>query len=101
MKTWHIVDSIFTTQSLVQHQIDSFNNFVRFGIQKVVDEFKTLQIKECTITFENISISPVLFTESDGDSSLLFPHEARLRNLSYLSSLYVDISLSDNGNTQS
>ena len=54
MKTWHIVDSIFTTQSLVQHQIDSFNNFVRFGIQKVVDEFKTLQIKECTITFEKI-----------------------------------------------
>jgi DNA-directed RNA polymerase II subunit RPB2 len=100
MKTWHIVDSIFSNQNLVQHQIDSFNNFVKFGIQKVVDEFKTIQINDCLITFENISISPVLFTESDGESSLLYPHEARLRNLSYLSSLYVNIQISNDGNIQ-
>ena len=99
MKTWHIVDSIFTTQNLVQHQLDSYNSFIKFGIQKVVDEFKTLEVNNCTITFEDISISPVSFTESDGESSLLFPHEARLRNLSYLSSLYVNIKLTHNNET--
>ena len=101
MKTWPVVDSIFKTQNLVQHQLDSFNNFIKFGIQKVIDEFETLEVNNCKINFRKISISPVLHTESDGETSSLFPHEARLRNLSYLSSLYVDIDIEHNNVVQS
>lgn len=96
MKTWPVVDSIFKSQNIVQHQLDSFNNFIKFGIQKVIDEFETLEVNNCKIYFRKISISPVLHVESDGETSLLFPHEARLRNLSYLSSLYVDIDIEHN-----
>lgn len=100
MKTWHIVDSIFESRNLAQHQLDSFNNFIKYGIQKVVDEFETIQVGSCTIHFGQISISPVFHTETDGETSLLFPHEARLRNISYLSSLYVDVTLQNGENIQ-
>jgi DNA-directed RNA polymerase II subunit RPB2 len=33
-------------------------------------------------------------TESDGETSTLFPKEARLRNLTYSAPLYVDVSKS-------
>ena len=100
MKTWPVVDSIFKSQNLVQHQLDSFNNFVKFGIQKVIDEFEIIQVNNCKISFGKISISPVQHTESDGETIMLLPHEARLRNLSYTSSLYVDIEINHDDNTQ-
>lgn len=38
-------------------------------------------VRETRITFEQIFMSKPLVTEADGETSTLFPKEARLRNL--------------------
>jgi len=37
--------------------------------------------KRFTISFGQIYLSKPMMTESDGETTTLFPHEARLRNL--------------------
>ena len=35
---WEIIRSHFNTKGLISHQIDSFNDYINFGIQRVIDE---------------------------------------------------------------
>ncbi|POW07344.1 hypothetical protein PSHT_09992 [Puccinia striiformis] len=51
--------------------------------------------KRFEITFGQIYLSRPTMTESDGTVSPMFPNEARLRNLTYSSPLYVDMSKSN------
>lgn len=44
------------------------------------------------ISFGQIYLSKPMMTESDGETSTLFPKAARLRNLTYSAPLYVDVS---------
>ena len=48
--------------------------------------------KKFRITFGQIYLSKPMMTESDGETTTLFPHEARLRNLTYSAPLYVDLT---------
>ncbi|KNA03100.1 hypothetical protein SOVF_212370, partial [Spinacia oleracea] len=43
------------------------------------------------IKFGQIYLSKPMMTESDGEATTLFPKAARLRKLTYLASLYVDV----------
>jgi DNA-directed RNA polymerase II subunit RPB2 len=47
--------------------------------------------RQYTIHFGQIYLSKPIMTESDGSTQSLFPHEARLRNLTYAAPLYVDM----------
>ena len=44
------------------------------------------------VLFNQVYVSKPTATERDGTTSNMFPHEARLRNLTYASPMYVDIS---------
>ena len=44
------------------------------------------------ISFGQIYLSKPMMTESDGETATLFPKAARLRNLTYSSPLYVDVT---------
>nr|GEW71719.1 RNA polymerase II [Tanacetum cinerariifolium] len=46
------------------------------------------------INFDQIYLGKPMMTESDGGSATLFPKEARLRNLTYVAPLYVDVRVS-------
>ena len=105
MTEWSVINSYFNKHSLIQHQIDSFNSFVRFGLQRVINEFGDLEImtknkEECKIIFGEVSISPVTHTEADGEIKSLLPHECSLRNLSYQSNMYINISIESKNNIQ-
>lgn len=43
------------------------------------------------IKFGQIYLSKPTFIEADGETAVLFPKEARLRNLTYAAPLYVDL----------
>ena len=102
MKTkeiWNITQKLFDQNTLVKHQIDSFNYFVSHMIQDVVNDVGDINIPESDLTlkFGKISISNPSVCESDGQTHILLPSEARLRNLSYSSSIYIDVNLIVNG----
>ena len=98
-----VIKSYFRANGFVKHQIESYNEFVEVGIQKILNEIGPIEIKttaesrggEATyiINFGNISIKKPVIREHDGTTNVLYPQEARNRNLTYHSSLYCDITV--------
>jgi len=98
-----VIKSYFKANGFVKHQTDSFNEFVEVGIQKILNEVGSIEIKtskesrggEATyiIEFGQISIKKPVIREHDGTTNVLYPQEARDRNLTYHSSLYCDIKV--------
>jgi DNA-directed RNA polymerase II subunit RPB2 len=98
-----IIKSYFKANGFVKHQLDSFNEFVEVGIQKILNEVGPIEIKttkesrggEATYIFEfgTISIKKPVIREHDGTTNVLYPQEARNRNLTYHSSLYCDVKV--------
>ncbi len=87
----------------VRHQIDSYNAFVRDGIQKIVDEMNLLEtnIPGYSVEFGKIYTPKPMFIEADGsvrsEHNPILPMEARLRGISYYSPLYLEMTPVLNG----
>ena len=93
---WIVIRKYFDEKSLVRQQIDSFDNFVNYTIQEIVDDSgeirhtpenqyianQDVNRNTYVIKFGEISVyhAPKIF-EADGDGRELFPHEARLMSL--------------------
>ena len=103
-QTWNVLDDYFKDKKkFVMHHIDSFNNFIRNDIANIIKENNPILVKfdydqnnekylsDYRVEFGNIYISKPIINESDGTVKQMFPNDARLRNLTYASSLYVDI----------
>ena len=107
---WAIIESYFKDQylsQLVRHQLESYNNFVTYQIQKTIDMFNPVQIcsdhdydknsdkhsLEIFVTFENFHIYRPQIHENNGASKLMFPQEARLRNFTYASMMTIDLNI--------
>ena len=107
---WAVIESYFKDQylsQLVRHQLESYNNFVTYQIQKTIDMFNPVQIcsehdydknsgkhnLEIFVTFENFHIYRPQIHENNGASKLMFPQEARLRNFTYASMMTIDLNI--------
>eukprot|EP01080_Neovahlkampfia_damariscottae_P001104 gene1104-10618_t len=105
---WEVIGTYFEEKGLVRQQLDSFDVFIKTTMQELVEETPEIELKkEMThkpgqelvedktkykIKFEQIYLSKPQFTEGDGTSSQIVPNEARLRNLTYSSSLFIDVT---------
>ena len=102
--TWEVIDMYFNDpKNLVKHHLESFNNFILSGIPNVINEYNPIKISsnyneevnkflvEYEIEFKEIYVSKPVINENNGTVIPMYPHEARLRNLTYSSRLYVDI----------
>ena len=92
---WPIAELFIKTHGLVKHQIDSYNAFISNDIQRIIDELGPVYVNEYNVklVFGKISLSKPSFTEGDGKIDTLYPGDARLRNLTYNSSLHVEVSI--------
>ena len=106
---WTIVSSHFQEKGLVRQQLDSFDEFLQNTMQDVVDSTPPIEVEaerqykpgqatgsevappRHTIRFKQIYVSKPSMTEADGDTSVLFPKNARLRNLTYSAPIYMDV----------
>jgi DNA-directed RNA polymerase II subunit RPB2 len=94
-------------ERLVRHQLESYNNFIGYQIEKTIDMFNPVKIAsevdfdpvtnkyslETFITFTNFQIYRPQIHENNGAIKLMFPQEARLRNFTYASAMTVDINI--------
>jgi len=86
----------------VNFQIESFNNFVNFGIQSIIDEIKEIKLNpevgDLKLKFGKVQIGSPHIKEADGSirskerGSPVFPNEARIRNLTYAAPVWVTIT---------
>lgn len=103
---WLVISSFFESKGLVSQQLDSFDEFVISTMQELVDEDAQITIdqnnppsddehqialRRYEIKFKTILISEPRMTEGDGTTQRMLPQEARLRNLTYSSALYINM----------
>jgi DNA-directed RNA polymerase II subunit RPB2 len=107
---YQIIESYFEGKHLdrlVRHQIESYNHFVNYQIQRTIDMFnpvkihsendfvieKNLYMLECMVTFNNFKLYPPQIHENNGATKIMLPQETKLRNFTYASTMTVDIDI--------
>ena len=107
--SWKVISAYFSQHGLVSQQIGSFNQFVGNNIKEIVDENKVLKIEMDPsykrnaepITYElnfgdvKIAANPQILESNEKINKQLYPNEARVRNLDYLSDLSVEAFLKE------
>ena len=110
--SWTIIDRYFSqgggtenANPLVQHQIESFNEFVDKKLSQIIQGFNAIQIchnyKESVKDFSykiyinilNPTLSKPIFQQQDGSQIIMTPHVARMNSLTYGVSMYADIQI--------
>lgn len=105
---WNIIQSYFNidgVSKLVEHQIESFDDFVQNKIPLIVsstapivvwheqDETTKRYKYEFRLSFENITYMKPRIQEATGRIKPMFPLEARLRNFTYAAQMFCNVRL--------
>jgi DNA-directed RNA polymerase II subunit RPB2 len=105
-----ILQSYFEGQSLdrlVRHQIESYNHFVNFQMQRTIEMFNPIVIKSendfiqetgeygliINLNITNLKFNVPQIYENNGATKIMMPQEARLRNFTYSSSSTIDVHI--------
>ena len=99
-----LIQKYFQEHSIIMSDIESFNSFVDFELQKILDENKEVEptiippnVDTYKIRFDKIWITKPEITEADGSKRDIFPSEARLRKITYAAPMFVEVSAHING----
>jgi len=107
---FELIESYFRGQHLdrlVRHQIESYNHFVNYQIQRTIAMFNSVKIRsdndyvaehdkyllEIDIDFDNFKLYPPQIHENNGATKIMLPDEAKLRNFTYASTMTVDVNI--------
>ncbi len=96
-----MIKSFEEERKWVKYQIDSFNNFVSFGLKRLIDEVGVIRIsqerEDFKLKFGDIEIGRPEIHEADGSTRVIYPNEARIRNLTYMAPIFINITPIVNG----
>ncbi|MGI0141293.1 MAG: DNA-directed RNA polymerase subunit B'' [Candidatus Micrarchaeales archaeon] len=87
-----LIDSYTTSTALLQHQIESFNRFLDFGLQKIVDKQSSIEpnVEGFSLKLGKIRLDKPSIIEADSSRRNVLPNEARLRNLTYAAPMFLE-----------
>ena len=109
---WDILDTYFqkggspeSSNPLVKHQIDSYNKFIDNTLGQIIAGFNPIKIKVAnpkndlggdntyciSINILQPSVTKPSYQLPDGTQNIMTPHIARMNNMSYSSSVYVNV----------
>jgi len=106
--TWDVIEAFYHQshkKCVIKHQIDSFNDFVLNKIEQIIEGFNDLLIHHkylpeiedfkytIRITFTNPRMIRPFVNEKDGSTRIMTPNDARQRNFSYSSNLFVNMTI--------
>src|SRR6056297_1324546 len=91
----------FSKERLAEHHYRSFNSFLTRGMQEVVDEKGTIDTdigdkedeEPVHVELGDVRIVTPRVREADGSEELLYPQEARLRNITYAAPVFMEMSI--------
>lgn len=91
---WKLVDSYFKKYGLAYHQLMTFNHFLHFDIERTISDEHSVVFKKSNGDVHSVKFYGAHFDKptivDDGKIvRKLFPHEARLRDLTYACQLSV------------
>ena len=91
-----LLRSLFKDKDLVDSSIRSFEWFVDEGMQQIVDQTGVIEptiippnVEELKVVLGNVRIGKPITIEAEGSERLLYPSEARIRNLTYAAPIFL------------
>ena len=103
--TWKIIDTFFkdNPKYMVAHHIDSFNHFFDEGIKQIIKEKNPIYLDfsndnvNCELWIGGEDGSKLYYSKpsiyDDDRTHFMFPNEARLRNMTYGSTIHYDVDI--------
>ncbi len=99
-----LIKKYFEEQSFIKSDIESYNNFVDYELNQIIEENKEIEptiipsnVDEFKIKFDKVRIIKPEITEADGSKRRILPTEARLRQLTYSAPVFITVSAHING----
>ena len=109
-KAFNVLSSYFDgkpLERLARHQLESYNNFVNFQMQRTIEMFNPIVIKAdseyeqesetfglvVNLYIKNLRFQHPQIYENNGAMKTMLPHEARLRNFTYASNALIDLHI--------
>ena len=88
---WLLINSLIKEQGLIDHHLESFNHFLEHDLQKAITSVNDGKIEvsdqSMYVKIEKIRVGAPSVREADGTIRMLYPQEARIRNLTYAAPL--------------
>ena len=90
---WLVMESYWKEKGLVRQHLDSYNAFIKYGLQEVINEVGEVvpDIPNLKVKFGRIRVGEPEFQEAQGQRRPLYPMDARIRNLTYSAPLYLEM----------
>ena len=109
--SWKVIDQMFSHSPtfLIDHHLDSYNDFIETGISQIIREYNPIQIRRnYDETMDDFTIQidlyiggkdakklhlgkPIIFDEDH--QHYMYPNEARLRNMTYGVTFHYDCEI--------
>ena len=94
---WPIIQNILDKEGIAKQHLDSFDEFLENGLQQIIREVNQIDIENAEypykIQLEKIKLQQPRMMELDGSITHVTPAEARLRNISYVAPIMMEISV--------
>ncbi|MFH0817026.1 MAG: DNA-directed RNA polymerase subunit B'' [Candidatus Micrarchaeota archaeon] len=89
-----LLSAYFKENNLVRQHLESYNKFLEFGIQEVIDKVGQVEpnIEGYKLKFGRVRLERPMIVEADGSRRPIYPMEARLRNLTYAAPVFLQIT---------
>jgi DNA-directed RNA polymerase II subunit RPB2 len=93
---WGILEDYFNKYGFVDHQLKSYDYFIKEGMQRVVDEEPSIEInpdenQRYTVSFGHISVGATTVIDENLTICGVTPSDARVGDLNYEAPIYADI----------
>jgi DNA-directed RNA polymerase II subunit RPB2 len=87
-----LIEAYFKSNSIVSHQLDSYNNFVHHGLYEIFAQEPSIKIDDYVLTFDQPVLGRTEIIQEDRSTRLIYPNDARQLNLNYTAPLYCRIT---------
>ena len=102
-KRWPIIQDILSRQGVAKQHLNSFDEFLKKGLQDIIDEIGHIDIENAEYPYKiqlgRIQFKQPRMMELDGSVTHITPVEARLRNVSYVAPLMLEANVIEDGKT--
>lgn len=98
---WTVLQDILNREGVARQHLNSYNEYIQRGLQSIIDEIGSIDIETVgtpyKVKFGKVKLKLPRVVEIDGSVSNILPLEARLRNLTYASPIFVDMTVEEDG----
>ncbi len=92
----NLIKNFESERGWVNFQAESFNRFIQYGIQDIINEVGIINLTPETgdlkLHFGKVQVGKPIVKEADGSTRQIYPNEARIRNLTYSAPVWITIT---------